>query len=399
MASLLTDLTPEHSADVPERADVVVIGGGVLGMSVAYHLVEAGVENVVLVERGRLGAGSSAKPLGGIRGTFSDPNNIRLGRHSLAAYRDFESTHGIDIGFNDVGYLFLCRTPAEVAACEASVDLQNSLGGNTRMVSPGEAQEINPLISPRALLGAQFSPEDGLACPGSVVHGYAWLALERGLVIADRTQVSGIGVSDRAVESVQTTRGTIQTRSVICCAGAWSAAIGNMVGVDLPVVPVKRQIGITRPDGGPTPPVIPFTLDLGTTMYFHNFEDRLLLGISNPGQEEGFDRDFSFDWVQDFNDAAQICAPSLSHRELGHGWAGLYENTPDRNALIGTSAVTRGFSYATGFSGHGFLQAPGVGEIMRDLHLGREPFMDPSGFSADRFSSRQVHQVSEVHII
>lgn len=399
MASLLTDLTPQHSTDLPESADVVVIGGGVIGMSVAYHLVEAGVENVVLVERGALGAGSSAKPLGGVRGTFSDPNNIRLGRHSLAKFRDFESTHGIDISFHEVGYLFLCRTPEELTACEASVELQNSLGGNSRMITPQEAQQINPYIAPGALLGAQFSPEDGLACPGSVVDGYAALSKELGLVIADRTQVTGFGVSNGAIESVETSHGTIRTTAVICCAGAWSAAIGDMAGVDLPVVPVKRQIGITRPDGGPTPPVIPFTLDLGTTMYFHNYEDQLLLGISNRGQDEGFDRDFSFDWVPDFNASAETCAPALSHRELEHGWAGLYENTPDRNALIGASDDIRGFSYATGFSGHGFLQAPGVGEIMADLHLGRESFMDASGFSAERFNCQDVPQLSEVHII
>lgn len=399
MASLLTDLTPQHSTDLLESANVVVIGGGVIGMSVAYHLMEAGVDNVVLVERGTLGAGSSAKPLGGVRGTFSDPNNIRLGRHSLARYRDFQAAHGIDIFFREVGYLFLCRTPEELTACQASVKLQNSLGGNSRMVTPQEAQRINPYIAAGALLGAQFSPEDGLACPGSVVDGYAALSTELGLVIADRTQVTGIGASNGAIESVETSRGTIRTPSVICCAGAWSASIGEMVGVDLPVVPVKRQIGITRSDGDLKPPVIPFTLDLGTTMYFHNYEDQLLLGISNPGQSEGFDRDFSFDWVTDFNAGAEICAPALSERELEHGWAGLYENTPDRNALIGASEYIRGFSYATGFSGHGFLQAPGVGEIMADLHLGRESFMDTSGFSAGRFSSRGVPQLKEVHII
>ncbi|GGJ40450.1 hypothetical protein GCM10010052_41910 [Paenarthrobacter histidinolovorans] len=170
-----------------------------------------------------------------------------------------------------------------------------------------------------------------------------------------------------------------------------------MADVYLPVEPVRRQIGLTRQSPEPLPKV-PFTLDLATTLYFHNYRNGLLLGISNQDQEPGFCREFTYGWLDSFNRAAAITAPSLVDPDLEAGWAGLYENTPDRNALIGKSHDVDGFFYATGFSGHGFLQAPAVGELMRDIWLDREAFMDFAPFAADRFAG-DAATVREVHII
>ncbi|MCI9870498.1 NAD(P)/FAD-dependent oxidoreductase [Arthrobacter humicola] len=381
----------------PSHAAVVIIGGGIMGTSIAFHLAEAGVRNIVLVDRSDLGAGSSSKPLGGVRATFSDPANIVLGRRSLRAFEEFGQRFSTDIGLRKVGYLFLCRSESEILDCERSTVIQNGLGSTSQMISPAEAVEINPFLRQEALIGASFSPEDGFAEPGKVVRAYADAAAALGVCILEQTEVMDVAASGGSISSVTTNRGTITTDAVICCAGAWSQRVGVMVNVNLPVVPVRRQIGMTRQMSSPMP-TVPFTLDLSTTMYFHNYRKGMLLGISNSNQEPGFARDFTHEWLPEFNAAARVCAPALEAPELECGWAGLYENTPDHNALIGASSSVGGFYYATGFSGHGFLQGPAVGELVRDLYLDRESFMDHASFSADRFRTAD-QLIQEVHII
>lgn len=387
---LVTPVTP-----LPAAAEVVVVGGGIMGASIAFHLAEAGVTDVVVLEQGTLGSGSSAKPLGGVRATFSDANNIELGLRSLRAYERFAARFGIDIGLRQVGYLFLCRTEAELAAVEASVRLQNRLGCHSRMVSAAEAGEINPLLEPGPLLGASFSPQDGYAEPARVVEGYACAATSLGVQFCEHTEVLELATDAAGAYHVRTRRGAIRAGTVIIAAGAWSGRLGAMLGVHLPVQPVRRQVGFTPQLARPHP-TVPFTLDLSSTLYFHNYRNGLLLGISNADEEPGFCREFSYGWTRAFDDAAAVVAPSLVGAPLVGGWAGLYENTPDHNALIGRAA-TPGVLYATGFSGHGFLQGPAVGEIVRDLYLDRDPFMDPVAFSADRFGTGAL--LNEVHII
>lgn len=397
MAEHILDLTTRYDVSrIPEAADVVIIGGGVMGISTAWHLAEAGVKNIVVVEKGELGEGSSAKPLGGLRANFSDPGNILLGQRSLEAYKRMPQVFRRDIGLHEVGYLFLARNEASLAALDQATATQNDLGVDSRMVTAAEAHELNPLLDPKALTGAAFSPADGYAEPALAIRAYADAATQLGVTILTRTQVQGIERTGDRIEAVVTHRGRIRTGAVVCAAGAWSAEIGRMVGVPLPVEPVRRLIGFTRQQAQPHP-TVPFTLDLETTFYFHNYRNGLLVGISHD-EEPGFDRDFDYAWLPEFNEAARICAPSLEHPDLVGGWAGLYENTPDHNAIIGEARELPGFFYATGFSGHGFLQGPAVGELVKDLYLGREPFMDVAQFSVDRFAASRV-VLREVHII
>ena len=382
---------------LPAAGDIVILGGGIMGTSIAYHLAEAGVKNIVLIERNALGSGSSAKPLGGVRATFSDPGNIRLGQRSLEAYERFGEKFRTDIGLRQVGYLFLCRNEAELLQVEDSTHIQNHLGGSSRMVSPDQAHQINPFLDPRALVAASYSPRDGFAQPSKVVQAYAEGAQQLGVTFCQDTEILDIDAGGGEVRAVHTNRGTIRTPTVICAAGAWSTRLGAMAGVHLPIEAVRRQIGVTAQASRPLP-TVPFTLDLSTTLYFHNYLNGMLLGISNQDQEPGFCREFDYQWLPAFNRAAEIVAPSLAHQDLEVGWAGLYENTPDHNAMIGSSDTVEGFMYATGFSGHGFLQGPAVGELIRDMYLGRESFMDPAQFSAARFAG-ELSQVREVHII
>ncbi|MQY36630.1 4-methylaminobutanoate oxidase (formaldehyde-forming) [Streptomyces sp. RB17] len=369
---------------VPDSADVVIIGGGVMGASTAFHLAEAGVTNVVVLERGDLGCGSSGKPIGGVRAQFSDPLNIELGSRSLRAYRDFPRRPGAGIRLDTVGYPFLLDSERQARDFEAGVTLQNSLDVPSRMTSPEEARRLCPYLSTDGLVAAAYCPTDGHARPGPVVQGYARAAAGAGVTLATHTEVTGIDTAGNRVAGVHTGRGRIACSTVICTAGAWSARIGAMVGVDLPVRPVKRQLAFTAPLSPPVPR-IPFTIDCSSTAYFHNSDDGLLFGLADPGQADGFDTTWTPRWLELFRTVARCRAPALAGMETVGGWAGLYEVTPDHNALIGRSAELPGFLYATGFSGHGFLQAPAVGEVMRDLYLERAPFTDVSPLSADRF--------------
>jgi sarcosine oxidase subunit beta len=184
---------------------------------------------------------------------------------------------------------------------------------------------------------------------------------------------------------VHTAKGSIATSVVICAAGAWSARVGAMAGVELDVRPVRRQIAFTEPRPGAHPRV-PFTIDLETSFYFHNADDALLLGYSDPDTETGFDRSYTGAWIPELRRRAQRCAPALSDLPIASGWAGLYEQTPDANALIGEAATVSRFLYATGFSGHGFSQAPAAAEVIRDLVRGRKPFVDIRPLRAERFA-------------
>ncbi len=382
--------------DVPRRASAVIIGGGVMGVSIAFHLAEAGVRDVVLVERDALGAGSTSKAAGGVRAQFSDRLNIELGMRSLEAFRRFGQRPGQEIDLHQVGYLFLLETPEQVAAFQQSVDLQKSMGVPSRMLSPEEALELSPLIDASGLSGAAFSPTDGHCTPESVVLGYATAARRLGVRILTGCRATGIVTRGGEIAAVDTEAGRIETDTVICATGAWSREVGSWVGVDLPVTPVRRQILITEPVPD-LPPNLPMTLHFGTSFYFHTEGAGLLIGMSDPDEPPGFDTRPDDAWLPRLTAAIERCAPRLLDVGLSSGWAGLYEMTPDHNALIGEARSVSRFLYATGFSGHGFLMGPAVGEVVRDLVLGVPPYVDISPLDAGRFSAAGARP--ELHII
>ena len=378
---------------LPERASVVVIGGGVIGTGIAFHLAEAGVPDVVLVERAELGSGSTCRAAGGVRAQFSDEVNIALGARSLESFVRFGTRPGQEIDLHQVGYLFLLTTEADVAAFERDVALQNSLGVASRMIGPAEARRLSPLIDTTGVLAAAYSPDDGHCTPESVVLGYANAARRHGAVLRTHTTVTDLVTRGDEITAVVTDQGTITTGAVVCAAGAWSAAIGALAGLPLPVEPVRRQVMFT--EALPGLPAVPLTIDFATSFYFHGEGRGLMLGMSDPDQEPGFHLDYTDDWLPRLGDAIAARAPRLLDVGLTPGWAGLYEVTPDHNALIGRAG---NFLYATGFSGHGFLQAPAVGEVVRDLYLEREPCVDVGPLSAERFAPGALAR-PETHIV
>lgn len=378
-------------SELPGRAEVVVIGGGVIGASIAFHLAEAGVPGVLLLERDSLGGGSTSKSAGGVRVQFSDPVNVALGARSLAAFERFGARPGADIDLHQVGYLFLHTDPEALAGAAAAVELQNSLGLSSRLLSAREAAELNPGVETSDVLGATYHPRDGYCSPEGVVAGYASAARALGAVVRTRAEVTGIRTAGGEVTGVVTAAGTVRTSIVVCAAGAWSRQVGAWAGVELPVDPVRRQILVSEPLGPQLLELfhdrVPMTIDAASTFYLHREGPALLIGMSYRGERPGFRTGYSDDWMPDLLEAMERRAPALLDLGIAHRWSGYYEVTPDDNAVIGSATPVSRFLYASGFSGHGFLQGPAVGEIVRDLYLGIPPAIDVRSLSAERFSA------------
>jgi sarcosine oxidase subunit beta len=266
------------------------------------------------------------------------------------------------------------------------------------MVTPAQVAELCPLVRTDDLVAGAWSPRDGHCTPESVVLGYATAARALGVTLRTGVEVLGVATSGGAVCAVETSHGTVRTGTVVCAAGAWSAAVGDMVGEPLPVVPYRRQVLFTEPVPG-LPDRLPMTIDFSTTFYFHAEGRGLLMGMSDPEEPPSFRVDTDDVWLPRLTDAMDRRAPDLLDVGVTGGWAGLYEVTPDHNAIIGASNRVPGFLYATGFSGHGFLQAPAVGEVVRDLVLGDTPFVDVSALSVERFDDEGGHARPEANLV
>jgi sarcosine oxidase subunit beta len=340
----------------------------------------------VLVERAQLGSGSTSRAAGGVRTQFSDALNVELARRSLDAFRDFGRRPGWEIDLEQVGYLFILSRESDVEEFERSVALQNEYGLDSRMLTAGEARELCPLVQGDDVLGGAFSPNDGHATPEGVVQGYAFAARAHGAEIRVNCEVLDVVVHGDRIAEVITDQGSIRTSTVICAAGAWSRSCGAMVGVELPVTPLRRQILFTEAIDG-LPSHLPMTIDFESSFYFHREGPGLLMGMSDPDEKPGFSVETSEDWIPGLLEVVRRRAPRIAEAGIRGGWAGLYEMTPDHNAIIGEAAGISRFLYATGFSGHGFLQAPAVGEVLRDLVLGRTTFADMSPLSVERFDA------------
>jgi glycine/D-amino acid oxidase-like deaminating enzyme len=376
---------PRPASPLPDSATVVIVGGGAMGTSAAFHLAEAGVE-VLLLERAQLGSGSTSRAAGGVRTQFSDALNVEIARRSMDAFRDFGRRPGWEIDLKQVGYLFVLSRESDVEEFERSVALQRQQGLDSRMLTADEVRELSPLVQGDDILAGAFSPGDGHATPEGVVQGYAFAARAHGADIRVGCEVLDIETSGSEITEVVTDQGSIRTSTVVCAAGAWSRACGAMVGVELPVTPLRRQVLFTEAMDG-LPPHLPFTIDFESSFYFHREGPGLLIGMSDPHEQPGFSVERTEDWIPGLIEVVRRRAPRIAEVGIRGGWAGLYEMTPDHNAIIGEARGVSRFLYATGFSGHGFQQAPAVGEILRDLVMRRPTFADISPLSVERFDA------------
>jgi sarcosine oxidase subunit beta len=347
---------------VRETAEVVIVGAGAMGASVAWHLRELGITDVVLLERDSLASGSTSKSAGGIRAQFADELNIRIALRSLD---EFERMDGIDL--RQHGYLFLLDREADVARFQDALALQHSLGVPSRELSVAEALEIVPQLQPDGLLAATYCELDGYATPETVVQWYA-----RGADVRQGCAVTGIDVEGGRVTGVRTDKGRIATGTVVCCAGAWSGDVAAMAGVAIPVRGEPRWMFFTPEDGG-LPEKLPLTIDFTTSFYFHREGPGLVFG----GREQT---------LEELAEPASRRLPALLELPVQSSWWGYYEVSPDHNAIVGEAAEPSRFLYATGFSGHGFQQSPAVGEHVAEIVAGREPTLDLSPFALERFA-------------
>jgi sarcosine oxidase subunit beta len=344
-----------------ETREVVIVGGGAMGASVAWHLRRLGVIDVVLLERDSLASGSTSRSAGGIRTQFSDELNVRIALRSL---EEFERMDGIEL--RQWGYLFLLDRPEDVARFQDALALQHRLGVPSRELSIDEALEIVPQLDPEGLLAATYCELDGYASPESVVQWYA-----QGLDVRQGCEVTGIHVESGRVAGVETTKGEIACGTVVCCAGAWSSEVAALAGFELPVVGEQRWMWFSPEDGG-LPDRLPLTIDFTTSFYFHREGPGLVFG----GKEHS---------LEEVAEHAARRLPVLIDLPVQSSWWGYYEMSPDHNALVGRAPEPEGLFYATGFSGHGFQQSPAVGEHIAELVAGREPTLDLSPFDTVRF--------------
>lgn len=380
-------------------ADAVIVGGGCMGASVAWHLAQQGLTDIVLIEReAQLATGSTGKNAGGVRHQFSHPANIDLSIESIAMMARFEEVVGTPIDFHQDGYLFLLSTAAHVATFLKNVQLQKSRGVDVQWLSPSEAQALAPGLDVAGVKGATFCAADGVADPNGVTVGFARGAQARGVEIIRETEVTGIRLDQNRVAEVQTSRGSIATPLVVNAAGPWAKSIGRMCGVDVPVEPERRHIFIASPPGGGSwddpgnagrvPKNKLLVIDFDSTFYFHREGGGLLFGMGDPDEQPGFDITVRWDFLPKVIEVAMQRLPALADAAVSHAWAGLYEMTPDHNPIIGPSRDVEGFYTIAGFSGHGFQHAPAAGRILADLITGRDPKFDLSPFGLERFGRR-----------
>jgi len=374
-----------------KTADIIIIGGGIIGASIAYHLAQKGAKGVVLLEKGMLGEGSTAKCAGGIRAQFSTEINIRFSLKSLKFWNRFEEITGVDLGFKKVGYLFLATTGEEWAVFKANVDFQHKLGIPVELLSPPEIKYRWPFLKVDDLQGGTFCTWEGYAGPYEAISGFAKGARRGSVKIYEETEVLGIHQKTGKIISVRTAQGDIVSPIVINAAGPYAGEVGKMAGVEVPVLPYRRQLFFTAPFPW-IPDSIPLVIDFHRAWYFRREGPGLL--ISGPKDNfPSFNINVDYDAMVEVAENSIYRVPIMEKAEINRGWAGSYEISPDNHAILGEAPTCQGFFLANGFSGHGFQHSPAVGQAMAELILGEKPSIDISCLSVDRF--RQGHLIHE----
>ncbi len=357
-----------------------------MGASTAYHLARKGCHDVVLLERNSsFGMEATGKCAGGIRHQFDTEVNIRLSLISLRMLDSFEHETGQAIDLRKCGYLFVLTREKHVAEFQRQVKLQAGLGAGTEWIDGDEIRRRLPWMHFPDALGGTWNPNDGLADPNSVVQGYLSRAQAAGVRCLFDAEVIGIRVEGGHVRAVRTKLGVVQTPNVVNAAGPWAGLVGRMADIDIPVVPVRRQVVVTTPIPE-LPPGFPFVIEFATGLYFHREAGGLLTGMANPDEPAGFDQSVDLDWELVHLEAATKRLPLLERAGVSSRWAGLYENTPDALPVLGKVEERPGFYCIAGFSGHGFMHGPVCGLLLAEEILeGAAGTIDISGLSLSRF--------------
>lgn len=371
-------------------AAVAIVGGGVIGASVAYHLAAAGVSDVVVLDRGTgAGAGSTSRATGGFRAQFHTPVNVHLSLLSRSKLLAFREDTGIDPGYDRTGYLWVASSAGEMEALRKAQAVQHAAGLTEAVeISVDEIGEVNEAISREEAVGAMFCPTDGFIKPTEILRGYLTAAEGLGARVEWNTEVTALDCdTDGRVRRVGTSGGTLDAEYVVNAAGAWAARIASFAGVTLPVTPLRRQVAVSgRCDS--LPARMPMTIFTGDGFHLRGRDGRAVLCWPTPGNHaDPFDTAVDRSWLEQVSAKARRRVPPLRGVEfpLSECYAGLYEMSPDSHAILGAAPGCANMLLANGSSGHGVMHAPAIGQLVAEMITGKPTALDVSPLRPARF--------------
>ncbi len=382
-----------------QTAEVVIIGAGIVGSSIAWHLTEAGCRKVLMVEReAHQGKGSTGKSMGGVRAQFSTPVNIQMSLYSIPFYASFEERLGFPCDYRPQGYLFCATNEKHLAYLRANYEKQVAMGlKNVRMVEGDEIRGMFPQMHGDDIVGGSFCSTDGFVDPYSAMIGFMTWAADHGAKLWKHTEVTGIQRGVDGIAAVETSRGPVSTRKVVNAAGAWAKPVAEMAGVDLPVEPLRRMLVPTEPFDQ-FPHSAPMIIDMSNGFHFRPEALGFLLAWNDPEETPGYKTDFDPAFIEKILTRAADRVPVFENLAVNpkRAWAGLYEMTPDHHPILGEAPGAPGFFLANGFSGHGVMHAPATGKILSDLILtGKTDLIDASLLNLSRFAEgRTIHETA-----
>jgi sarcosine oxidase subunit beta len=348
-----------------KTADVVIIGGGIIGVSIAYYLGKMGARDVVVFEKDLIGEGSTGLCAGGIRRQWSTEVNMHFAMKSFEVFQNFEEEFGASSEFHQIGYLFLARDEEELESFKKNIELQNRFGVPSQLLNREEVKKEWPFLNLEDVFGGAFCDTDGYAGPNEVTHAIARGARRHGVKIFEKTEVVSIEVVRDRIVSVTAGDGRVETRTVVNAAGPYAANVGRLAGVEIPVNPIRRQLFVTDPFDK-IPPSVPLTIDHKQNFYFRREGECVLL--SGPQDEKpSFNLTTDFDSMVQTAEKAMHRVPVFEKAKINRGWAGLYEISPDNHAIMGKVPEVEGLILAVGFSGHGFQHGPAAGMAIAEL--------------------------------
>jgi sarcosine oxidase subunit beta len=366
-----------------------VIGAGCIGASIAYHLGRRGMKGVVVLEKELFaGAGSTSKAAGGVRAQFSTPLNVKISMMSIEAFERFPAEMETPPVFFPVGYLFLLSDPERWTAFQKQAEMQRGFGLDVRTLTPAEALRQVPVLNVEDVLGATFHARDGLVHPHEITQAFVQQARRLGADFRFGTPAAGIEIERGRAAAVRTAEGRIATAMVINAAGPHAAEVASWAGVDLPVRPIRRHCFTTEPLAF-VDDHLPMIVDMKSGVYMHRESGGLLLGLANPEEPPGFDISVNWELLERVVEPAIHRVPALESAEVSNAWAGLYETTPDCNAVLGPPAGVEGLMFANGFSGHGLMHSPAVGRLIAEWIVDGRPSLDLHEFRLERFAEHQ----------
>jgi glycine/D-amino acid oxidase-like deaminating enzyme len=383
-----------------KSADVIIIGGGIVGSSIAYHLTEAGCRSVIVLEREtHQGKGSTGKSMGGVRAQFVTPVNIQMSLYSIPFFARFDEVLGYQSGYKPQGYLFVATEPRHMHYLRTNYELQVALGlRSVQLIGRDDIARLAPEIRHDDIIGGSFCATDGFVDPYSVMTGFMQKALERGVELMRETEATGIQRDARGVCGVETTRGFVSGRVVVNAAGPWAGLLAKLAGIDLPIEPLRRMLVPTE-RFDKVSQKSPMVIDMATGFHYRPEGLGILMAWNDADEKPGFNTNFDPAFIEKILTRGVERLPCLEEAEVNprRAWAGLYAMTPDHHSVLGPVPELPGFFVANGFSGHGVMHSPATGRILADLILhGTTDIVDAPLLALDRFASGRLLEETAV---